>query len=74
MKNVKHIGRRRCIGMRRARQSTTQYTDSQRYRAIRKYGDARTNVRAGDFDAYVDSWLDHLEIASPVDFARIMKE
>jgi len=74
MKNVKHIGRRRGCGMPRDRQSTAQYTDVQRYRAVRKYGDARTNDFGGEFDAYIDSWLDHLKIASPADFAKIMKD
>ncbi len=74
MKNVKHIGRLRCRGLPRVRQSTTEYTDAQRYRAVRKYGDARSDNYSTDFDNYVDSWLDYLEVVSPADFALIMKE
>ena len=74
MKNVKHIGRLRCRGMLRVRQSTTQYTDAQRYRAVRNYCDVRQDNFGKEFDDYIDSWLDHLELASPADFAKIMKE
>lgn len=51
------------------------HPDSVRYRAVRRYKDARGNGEFGDeLDDDVDSFLDHLKRGAPDHYQRLVDE